>query len=484
MVRISLLRSVFFCICICLSLVMNSQVKTGDINLALTGDITADQFNNYKAVININVKINFQQPDNIMNRYDANPIFSPVLKPNPGIETFVKRSLNDYLERVGFVINPAGLLLTATIEQFEINYLSGMGWTGSVKINWILSGSAQEELFRQSALGFYKMNGSADNFNEAANVINAAFFQAINQIDWGSVARTAGKVSPAIQVQPNNKTLANNNTNNVKPVEKVVTAPVSSDIDINIPVTYQKNDNTFAVIIGNENYDNEIQVKFAKNDAKTFSEYTIKTLGVPKENVHFVENATYGKMLGEIDWLKSVAKAYQGKAKLLFYYAGHGMPDESSKSAYLLPADGDASSTRTAIKVEELYDALSEYPVQQATVFLDACFSGAARDGMLASGRGVRIMPKTNSPKGNLVIFTAVSGDETAHPYSEKQHGLFSYFLMKKLQESKGDISLSDLSSYVATNVNQHSVVGGKEQNPTVNVSPLMQNTWQNLKLK
>jgi hypothetical protein len=93
-------------------------------------------------------------------------------------------------------------------------------------------------------------------------------------------------------------------------------------------------------------------------------------------------------------------------------------------------------------------------------------------------------MPKSDAPKGNLIIFTAVAGDETAHPYTEKQHGLFSYFLMKKLQESGGDISLQSLSSYITTNVNKHSVVNGKEQNPTVIVSPALMPTWQNLKLK
>lgn len=469
---------------------LSGQVKNGEIKLALTGEIQGDQFSNYNAGVRVAVRVNLQKPRNIMNRYDANPIFAPELIPNPDIESFVNRSITDYLEKIGIKVNPTGVLLNVIVQQFEINYLSGNGWTGTARLTFKLMGNNQEELFSKTAQGFYKLNGTADNYTEATAVMNEAYYEALKLVDWGKLAITAsqgGSQQNTLAQNPkpnqNSQTVVNQVRN---PVEPAVVKPVVtlSDIDLNIPLTYQKNENTFAVIIGNEDYDNEIKVNFAKNDARTFSEYTIKTLGVPKENVRLVENATYGKMLGEIDWLRDVAKAYQGKAKLIFYYAGHGMPDESSKSAYLLPTDGEASTPRTAIKVEELYSALTEFPVAQATVFLDACFSGAAREGMLASGRGVRITPKADAPKGSLVIFTAVSGDETAHPYTDKQHGLFSYYLMKKLQETKGDISYQELSKYITTKVNQQSVVSGKAQNPTVNVSTAVQDSWANWKFK
>lgn len=458
----------------------------------MTGDIEAGKYSNYNSGVQIQVMVNLQDPGNIMNRYDANPIFAPVLSPNPGLESFVKRSLGDWVEKIGIAVNNSGMVLHVTVQQFEINYLSGNGWTGTAKLTYKLLGSNQQELFNQSARGYFKKMGSADDYNQASEVINEAYYESLKLVEWENIARVASSGGQQIMtaqnqnqkpVQVNQYTQAAQPKTSNQPAETTTSVSVS-DIDINIPVTYQRNENTFAVVIGNEDYANEIKVKYAKNDARTFYEYSMKTLGIPKENIHFTENATFGKMLGEIDWLRSVAKAFQGKAKLLFYYAGHGMPDESSKSAYLLPVDGEASTIRTAIKVEELYASLSEYPVQQAAVFLDACFSGAARDGMLASGRGVRIMPKADSPKGNLVIFTAVSGDETAHPYVEKQHGLFSYYLIKKLQETKGDINFQELSKFISTKVNQQSVVSGKEQNPTVNVSPAVQNTWGNWKLK
>jgi hypothetical protein len=276
---------------------------------------------------------------------------------------------------------------------------------------------------------------------------------------------------------------AQNNSN----ISKKNVTVIPSDIDLNIPLNKFQNTQTFAVVIGNENYKNEIKVEFAKNDARIFKEYLIKALGIPEKQIHLKEDATYADMLGEIDWLTNIGKAFGNDAKIIFYYAGHGMPENETKNAYLLPVDGRASQVKIAVSTNELYSSLSQCGAVQATVFLDACFSGATRDGMmLASGRGVIMKPKENSFTGNLVVFSAVSGEQTAHPYKEKKHGLFSYFLMKKLQETSGNVTYKELDEYISKNVNQVSAIEGKGnvQTPKVNVSADVQDKWMNWKLK
>ena len=63
---------------------------------------------------------------------------------------------------------------------------------------------------------------------------------------------------------------------------------------------------------------------------------------------------------------------------------------------------------------------------------MDACFSGSRREnGMIVSARGVAIKPKKDIVTGNVVVFSAADGSETAYPYKEKGHGLFTYFLLK-----------------------------------------------------
>ena len=133
----------------------------------------------------------------------------------------------------------------------------------------------------------------------------------------------------------------------------------------------------------------ERDVPYALNDAYTFEKYAVKTLGLPEDNVHLITNGTLGQILGEIKWLTDVAKVYNENATFIIYYAGHGMPDIRTKDIYLLPIDGNSTMVQTAIKLELLYNELNKFPLKQVTVFIDACFSGAARDGMLTNGRGV-----------------------------------------------------------------------------------------------
>lgn len=258
----------------------------------------------------------------------------------------------------------------------------------------------------------------------------------------------------------------------------------NSDVDINIPVTNVTDENAFALIIGNETYTREISVPFAVNDATTFSKYAKNVLGVPEHQIHFVKDATFGQLLGEMDWITNIIKAYDGKAKVYFYYAGHGVPDEATKSTYLLPVDGYSGNLRSSVKLADVYKGLSEYPSKSVTVFLDACFSGGSRTGMLTTGRGVKIKPKTEVISGNMVVLSATSGDETAHPYNEKSHGLFTYYLLKKLQSSKGDTNWEELSSYVIKNVNMKSVVKNKPQTPSVIVGTKIQSTWKSLPVR
>ena len=260
---------------------------------------------------------------------------------------------------------------------------------------------------------------------------------------------------------------------------------VDNALDINIPETNEENKKTFAVIIGNENYERVTKVQYALNDAKVFASYCRKTLGLPKDNIRIYRDATYGTMLSALDDIKSIASAFEGDLNVIFYYAGHGVPSESDKTAYLLPVDASGQHTEVCLSTKRLYDTLDGLHAKRVLVFMDACFSGAQRgEGMLASARGVALKVKQDAPKGNMVVFSAATGDETAYPYKEKGHGLFTYYLLKKLQDTKGDVTLGELSDYVNKEVRRQSVViNHKSQSPTV-VPAAGMSDWTSIKLK
>ncbi len=272
---------------------------------------------------------------------------------------------------------------------------------------------------------------------------------------------------------------------------RIAAKPGTSDVDFDIPEMRIENKNTFALIIGNEDYksyqggfNSEINVTYAVTDATVFSKYVNKTLGVPKKNITLLKNATAGQIKQALAKMNKIAKAFEGKAEFIFYYAGHGLPDELSRKPYLVPVDVNGSDLSFAISLDEALSTLAEHPHMRITVFLDACFTGGGRNESLVSSRGVKIRPKSPFVKGNLVMFSASGGNQTAFAYDEKAHGMFTYFLLKKLKETKGRVTYIELAEYLETQVGQNAIItNNKEQTPEVMVSPSLEDVWERFSL-
>lgn len=297
---------------------------------------------------------------------------------------------------------------------------------------------------------------------------------------------TAPKTSPTRRNSAAPKTQAATQPQPVgRTAQKPAPAAPKSDVDEAIPTTRTVRENTFALIIANEDYQDVAKVPNALNDGEVLAAYCTKTLGLPATNVHVVKNATLNNIRREINLMKQIAEAYGGDASFIVYYAGHGIPDEESRDAYLLPVDGYSADLTTCYSLKDFYETIGSLPSRKTVVFLDACFSGSSRgEGMLASARGVAIKAKSAAPAGNMVVMTSAQGDETAYPYMEKNHGLFTYYLLKKLKETKGAVSLGELADYLRENVQRKSiVVNGKSQTPSVSPSQNVGADWKNWKL-
>ena len=271
----------------------------------------------------------------------------------------------------------------------------------------------------------------------------------------------------------------------VEPKTTIVDAQLRSDVDRDIPQTENRNSHRYAIVIGNQDYHSyqnglkvEQDVPFATEDANVFKQYCQRTLGIEESNIVLLNNATAAKMNQEIDFITRLAER-DAQAEIVFYFSGHGFPDENTKEPYLIPVDVNASSLRDALSLYELYGKLTATGANRVTVFLDACFSGGGRNAGLIASRGIRVTPKKDALTGNIVVFSATSADQTALPYSEKQHGMFTYYLLKKFKDSRGECSYSELYDYLNRNVGNSSLrVNRKDQTPEVNTSPQVQDSW------
>lgn len=274
----------------------------------------------------------------------------------------------------------------------------------------------------------------------------------------------------------------NKNTDNQNSKKEVT----PSDVDVDIPLTGKNNQNSFALIIANENYGKLSDVPYALNDGNTFALYCHRTLGIPENNILLYKDASYGSMREAFSDLRMINDVVGEDMKLIIYYAGHGAPDDATLDPYLIPVDAGRVNKNICVPLASIYQGLGEMKLTSAIVFLDACFSGASRDGkmVMADARSIARVPKKQGLTGKVAVLSATSDEQTALPYHDKSHGMFTYFLLKQLQETKGSTTLAEIKEYVVKEVSRNStIINRKDQTPTLSVSNGASATWDTWKL-
>jgi len=262
---------------------------------------------------------------------------------------------------------------------------------------------------------------------------------------------------------------------------------MTSGVDSVIPQGFYARNNTYALVIGNQNYRFVSDVPYAIHDARVFAEYCQKTLGIPAQNIHLTEDATKQMILEEEleDWVKNIPD--RESKNLIVYYAGHGVPDvKNQNKAYILPTDVRGTNPKRGIALDAFYAQLGDLAFKQTSVFLDACFSGVNREneGVTDGLRGVEIEAEDATLGGGaVVVFSAAQGNETAQGYPEQGHGLFTYYLLKEMQESGGSISFGLLSDRLHRGVSTQApqLKMRKAQTPITNTTQQVSESWRNM---
>lgn len=258
-----------------------------------------------------------------------------------------------------------------------------------------------------------------------------------------------------------------------------VTEPISLNIDVemDIPASASDRKDDFAVIFGVESYSGNVpRVLYATRDATWFREYAIKTLGIPAANIYYRVNSDatkseFDKAFGRNGWLDKRAKA---NSRVFFFFSGHGIPAQDKKSSYILPFDGDPNyADLTAYPLESVYTGLAGLKSALNVVFLDACFTGMNRENqaLYATSRPVYISANKIEAPPRVNVFSAAAWDQMSTAWPDKQHGLFTYFLLKGMQGSADanadkKLSIQELHQYLSSAVPDQAGRLDKEQTP------------------
>ena len=245
-----------------------------------------------------------------------------------------------------------------------------------------------------------------------------------------------------------------------KPVSSA-TEPVSPPKYLSSAGRVRSDSSAVAVIIGNKNYGHNVPpVSYAHNDADAMRDYIFSNLGVNKENIIDLRDASLDDMEGVFGndrthkgtlwrWVRP------GESNVYLFYSGHGVPGLKDGRKYLLPVDADSDSAEImGYPIELLYRNLGQLQASSVTAFLDTCFSGA---GPLVSASGTRVAPK-ETPLHPFTVVTATQSDQVASWDENAELSLFTKHLLDALRgaadsprygSKDGKITLGEIKEYL-----------------------------------
>jgi hypothetical protein len=234
-----------------------------------------------------------------------------------------------------------------------------------------------------------------------------------------------------------------------------------------------ENPNYYFFAIGIENYLDAPDVPFAERSTELLQEIVHKKLGVPNNDRHMTVLTGRNATVGRIDSrLESMLARMREDDTLFFYYSGHGVPSRTGDAAYLLAQDASPGSYERfeQFSLSAFYDRLGASKAKRIVGFIDACFSGQVNrdqlvfEGVAPAGRLVRGQATPKALPQKLALMTAGTDEQFSNAYFQRQHRLFSYWLMRGLLEDKTG---EELYRYVRTNVEDVSLELGPAYHQT-----------------
>lgn len=239
-------------------------------------------------------------------------------------------------------------------------------------------------------------------------------------------------------------------------------------------VKRQADRDAVAVIIGIADYKSLPKADFANDDARVFYDYAIRALGVKPENIKLLVDADADEVAilkAFRTWLPSKVRS---STDVYVYYSGHGYPVEDGTGLYLLPPRADREFiARTSIQLQEINADLQAAKPKSVTIFMDACYSGQARNGetLVASARPVVLKSDKKLFPDNFTVIAASQSDQISSSSPDLKHGIFSYYLMKGMEgeadsNNDGRITIGEIQAYLVENVGRQAGMMSRKQEP------------------
>jgi peptidoglycan/xylan/chitin deacetylase (PgdA/CDA1 family)/uncharacterized caspase-like protein len=231
---------------------------------------------------------------------------------------------------------------------------------------------------------------------------------------------------------------------------------------------------SFALIVGINDYQNWPKLRYAVNDANGIEEALVTEFGFKRENIRKLLNgdATRQRILQVLGDDFTDGKKVQREDRIFVFFAGHGATrtfEDGRQLGFIVPVDADASNYySTAISMTSLREASDLIAAKHIYFVMDSCYSG------LALSRGMGAFSKDRSyldeisRRASRQILTAGGADQQVADDGPGGHSVFTWALLEGLQgkadlDGNGIITASELGAYVSPIVSSFA-----KQTPTV----------------
>ncbi len=178
-------------------------------------------------------------------------------------------------------------------------------------------------------------------------------------------------------------------------------------------------------------------------------------------NVTLITNTEATKIKINSAFENIISKATQNDV-FIFYYAGHGVMSEETKSKYyIIPYDviqlyGDNNMLQSlAISQDELLTYSTRIKAQKQMFVFDACQSGAMTESLAQRGASEEKAIAQLARSTGTYWIAASGSQQFATEFAELQHGLFTYTILEGLK-GKADgapadkkITVEEISTYI-----------------------------------
>lgn len=217
---------------------------------------------------------------------------------------------------------------------------------------------------------------------------------------------------------------------------------------------------SWAVIIGIDQYQHWPKLRYAVNDAKAVREVLITKYRFKPENIFtlYNEQATRGAILALLADKLANADLVNRDDRVFVFYAGHGATRKLSSGrelGYIIPVDVRQDNYfGQSISMTNFNDIAEAIPAKHLLFVMDSCYSGLALTRSGASG-GSREYLREIVRRPARQMFTAGGADQQVADSGPNGHSVFTWTLLQGL-DGKGDlngdgiITASELAAYTA----------------------------------